>query len=289
MAGYPPGLVLGRQVTLGALQLGVVDGAGVAWSVGKDGLGGWAGPATRTQYSDRQADHGVWAGRTYLGARVITLAGTITAPDLAALDGAVEQLLDAAAITDTTLTVAETIPKQVVVRRSGEPLVSYETDRVARYSVMLTAEDPRRYATVLQTGTAGLPTSSGGVTLPITLPLTIPAGSSASTITLTNAGSIATCPLLTVAGPAPGFTILTQYPDATVRALTYSDALLAGEVLTIDTATHTVTLTGGVSRRRYLSGQWPQIGPRQSVTVSWTSPAYDPAALLTASCRSAWM
>ncbi|MFE6866005.1 hypothetical protein ACFVFS_05575 [Kitasatospora sp. NPDC057692] len=290
MAGYPPGLVLGRVVQLGALALGMVDGAGVAWAVGKDGLRGWGGSAVRTQYSDRQADHGVWAGRTYMGARVITLAGTITAPDAATLDEAVEQLLEAASLDDTLLTVGETIPKQAVVRRSGEPLVDPETDRIARFSVMLTAEDPRRYSTVLQApAPVGLPVSGGGVTLPITLPLVIPAGSSSGSLTLTNEGSADTRPTFTVTGPVGGFTILVQYPDATVRALTYSDTLLAGEQLLIDTDAHSVTLGGAVSRRRYLSGQWPTIPPHQTVTVQWTSPAPDPAALLAATVRSAWL
>ncbi|MFF7991775.1 hypothetical protein ACFZDG_18520 [Kitasatospora xanthocidica] len=289
MAGYTPGQVLGRQITLGSLGLGVVDAAGVAWTVDKEGLKGWSGAAVRTQYSDREADHGSWAGPTYLGSRVITVTGTVTAPDLATLDAAAEQLYAAASLTDTVLTVAETTPKQAIVRRSGEPLFVPETDRVARYSLMLTAADPRRYSTTLQTASTGLPVSTGGITLPITLPLVITAGSSSGTLTLTNAGSIGTRPTFTIAGPAPGFTILVQYPDSTVRQLTYTDTLLSGDVLTVDTDAHSVVLGTATSRRRYLSGQWPEVPPGQTVTVQWTSPAYDPAALLTATCRSAWM
>lgn len=289
MAGYPPGLVLGRQVTLGSLQLGSVDAAGVAWTVAPDGLKGWSGPTVRTQYSDREADHGAWAGPTYLGARVITLAGTVTAPSLAALDAAAEQLYAAAAITDTLLTVAETTPKCATVRRSGDVLLEYQTDRVARYSVLLTAADPRRYSTVLQSASTGLATVGGGFTLPITLPLTITAGGSPGTFTLTNAGTIGTRPVFTVAGPVPGFVLLVQYADGTVRQLTYTDTLLVGDVLIIDTGAHTAILNGTASRRRYLSGTWPEIPARQSVTVQWTSAGTSPAALLTATARSAWM
>ncbi|MFG3050317.1 phage distal tail protein [Kitasatospora sp. NPDC048239] len=288
MAGYVPGQVLGRTVTLGTLQLGRVDAAGVAWTVAKDGLRGWAGAAVRTQYTERQGAHGVWAGPTYLGARVITLAGTITAPSLAALDAAAEQLYAAASLTDTTLTVAETIPKQATVRCSGEPLVDYETDRVARYSVMLTAADPRRYALYEQGGNTKLPSGSGGVTLPITLPLTIAAGSSSGTVTLQNQGTIATSPRFVVGGPLPGFTILVQYSDSTVRQLTYTDTVGAADVLIIDTGARTVVLNGTVSRRRYLSGQWPDIPPGQTVTVQWVSAGSDPSALLWAYARSAW-
>ncbi|MFD0405025.1 hypothetical protein [Kitasatospora sp. NPDC127116] len=289
MAGYPPGLVLGRQVTLGTLQLGQVDAAGVAWTVAKDGLEGWSGAGVRSQYSDREADHGAWAGKTYLGTRVITVAGTIAAPDLATLDAAVDQLDAAASLTDTLLTVAETAPKQVTVRRSGAPLVKYETDRVARYSVMLTAADPRRYSTTLQSASVGLPAAGSGVTLPITLPLTIPAGSSSGTVTLTNAGSIGARPLFVITGPLPGFTLTAQYPDSTVRQLIYSDTLGAGDLLAIDTDAHSVLLNGTGSRRRYMSGQWPEVPPRQTVTFAWSSTGSDPTALMTASMRSAWM
>lgn len=289
MAGYTPGQVLGRQITLGSLGLGVVDAAGVAWTVDKEGLKGWSGATVRTQYSDREADHGSWAGPTYLGSRVITVTGTVTAPDLATLDAAAEQLYAAASITDTVLTVAETIPKQVTVRRSGEVLFVPETDRVARYSVLLTAADPRRYSTTLQTASTGLPVSTGGITLPITLPLVITAGSSSGTLTLTNAGTIGTRPIFTVAGPVPGFNLVVSYPDGTVRQLAYTDALNAGDALVLDTDAHTAVLNGTVSRRRYLSGPWPEVAGGQTVTVSWNSAGTDPAALLTATMRSAWM
>ncbi|PJN24067.1 phage tail domain-containing protein [Kitasatospora sp. CB02891] len=288
--GYTPGQILGgRTVTLGTLVLGQVDAAGVAWTVSKDGLRGWDGAPVRAQYSDRTADHGSWAGPTYLAARPITVAGTVTAPDLATLDAAYDQLAAAAALTDTVLVVGETSPKQATVRRSGEVLWRLDTDRIASYSVMLTAADPRRYSTMLQTASTGLPAAGAGITLPITLPLTIPAGGSSGQLTLTNGGTIGTRPVFTITGPVTAPAILVQYPDSTVRQLAYSDTLGAGDQLVIDTDAHTAILNGVASRRRYLSGMWPEIGPGQTVTVQWTAASTDPAALLTASCRSAWM
>ncbi|RPE27276.1 phage tail domain-containing protein [Kitasatospora cineracea] len=288
--GYTPGQQLGgRTVVLGGLTLGQVDAAGVAWTIGRDGLQGWDGTDVRTQATDRTADHGSWAGDTYLASRPITLAGTITAPDLATLDTAIEQLQSAVSLTDILLVVNETIPKQALVRQSGKPLVRLETDRIASYSVMLTAADPRRYSTVLQQQSAALPGTTGGLTLPLTPPITITASGAAGTFVLVNEGSIATRPVLTVAGPIPGFNVVTTRPDGTLAAqLSYSDTLNAGDVLVIDCDAHTVTLNGAVSRRRYLSGGWPEIPARSSLTVSWGSVGYDPSALLTGTCRSAW-
>ena len=127
------------------------------------------------------------------------------------------------------------------------------------------------------------------MTLPITLPLTIAASASSGQITLTNAGTIGTRPLFTIGGPVTTPAIVVQYPDSTVRQLVYSDTLGAGDTLVIDTDAHSAVLNGQVSRRRYLSGMWPEIPPGATVTVQWNAGSTDPAALLTGSCRSAWM
>ncbi|OKI22200.1 phage tail domain-containing protein [Streptomyces sp. CB03911] len=291
MAGYTPGQVLGgKTVSFGGVTLGQVDAAGIAWTLDRDGLKGWAGTGVRAQYSDREGDHGSWAGPAYLAARVLTLKGKIVADSLSALDGAVEQLIAAASLSDTTVTVAETIPKQVTARRTGEVLIDYETDRVASYSLLLTAADPRRYSTTLQSQSAALPSVTGGLTLPITLPVTITATTVSGKVTLANAGTVATRPTLTVTGPCSGgFTILATTPAGTSTQLTYSDSLAAGDVLVLDSAARTATLNGAVSRRLYLSGTWPEIPPMSQLVFSWTCPVYNASALLTGTCRSAWL
>lgn len=290
MTGYTPGQVLGgKTVTLGSLVLGAVDAAGVAWTIGKDGLQGWDSPDVRTQYTPRQSDHGAWAGPSYLDARVITLAGTITAPDLPTLDTAMDQLSAAASLNDTVLIVTETIPRQCTVRRSGRLLMQPVTDCVATYSVLLTAADPRRYSTVLQSQSAGLPSVSGGLALPLTMPLTVTATTTSGAFTLTNAGTANTRPVLTIAGPVTNPQILAQLPDGSVGQLTYSGSLASGDTLVIDCDAHTVILNGQASRRRYLSGAWPEIPAGGNAVFQWTSTTYDPSALLSGTCRAAWL
>lgn len=287
---YTPGTNLGgRRVDLGALELGAVDDAGVAWHL--QVLEGWDGSDQRSEYSARQADHGAWASPVYLSQRPIALEGNIEAPSLAMLDAAIEQLIAAASLTDTTLTVYETVPKRATVRRSGKPLIKPITNRIAAYSIAVTAADPRRYSTVLQSQSTGLPSVTGGLTLPITLPITISTTSTGGSITLTNEGSISTRPVLTVTGPAAMPVIVCERPDGFTVQLAYSQSLGSGDTLVIDTAAHSVVLNGAVSRRPYLSAQpyWPEIAPGSSLSVSWTASAYDAAALLTGTCRSAWM
>lgn len=285
---YIPGASLGgRRVDLGSISLGMTDAAGVAWHLRE--IEGWSGSEVRAEYSAREADHGAWNSPVYLSQRPITLSGLIEAPNLNALDSAVEQLLAACAVTDTTLIVYETTPKQAVVRRSGKPLVRLITDRVAEYSLLVTAGDPRRYSTTLQLQSTALPSTTGGLSVPLSVPLTISTTTVAGSITLVNEGTFATRPVFTLTGPVTNPTITVQYPGGAVKALLYSSSIDAGDDLVIDTDTHSVVLNDAVSRRLYLSGQWPEIPPGTAVEVGWYADSYNAAALLTGTCRSAWI
>ncbi|MDX3527135.1 phage tail family protein [Streptomyces sp. ID05-39B] len=276
----------GIQVDLGDVTLGGVDDSGVGWHIAD--LEGWYGPQTRTDIAPREADHGAWMGPVYLGERPITLTGVVHAPDRTTLEIALEQLLAACSLTDTDLTVWESTPKRCTVRRSGTPVIKRIGATAASYSLLVTAEDPRRYELNWQSSTTALPSTTGGLILPATMPWTIDATSVSGQIAATNTGSIASRPLFTIAGPVQQPQVSVLYADGTVRALAYADTLNTGDVLTIDTDAHSVML-GTASRRRYLSGQWPEIPPNESVTIAFTAAAYDASALLTAQWRSAWL
>lgn len=277
----------GIGVDIGPVSLGVVDGTGVEWHV--QTLSGWDSAEVRADLTQREADHGAWLSPVYLGERPITVEGTIYAPDAPSLDTAIEQLLAAVSLTDTTLVVYETIPKQATVRRSGKPIVTRTTDTVATYSLMVTAGDPRRYSTTLNTGSTALPSTSGGLTPPVTPPLTMSAVTTAGEIAVVNEGTFPIRPLLTVSGPVTQPRIAVLYPDGTVAQLAYADTLNSGDQLVIDTDAHTAVLNGTASRRRYLSGQWPEIPARGSAAIQFRAASYSSAALLTATWRSAWI
>ena len=287
---YTPGATLdGLQATLGNVALGAIDSNGVAWYL--QTLDGWDSPDVRAEFTEREGDHGAWSSPVYLGSRPITLGGTIVAPSRPALETAMDQLREAAGLTDTVLTVAETVPKQATVRRSGKPLMQYLTPNKATYSVMVTAGDPRRYSTTLQSQTTGLPVTSGGLTPPFTFPITFSATGGPGQVTAVNSGDFETRPVLTLAGPVVAPLVSAIYPDGSVRQLVYSQDLATGDVLTIDTDAHTVLINGGVSRRRFMtvSGSWPTIGAGQSVNYLFQSNTYSATATLTVSWRSAWM
>ncbi|MFD6025708.1 phage distal tail protein [Streptomyces griseoluteus] len=279
----------GLQATLGSLRLGAADSAGVAWRL--QTLEGWDSPDIRADLQEREADHGAWASPVFLGARPITLGGVIEAPDRGALQAAMDQLSAAASLTDTTLTVWEQPPRQATVRRSGKPLMQYTSDRVATWSVLVTAADPRRYETTQQTGTTGLPSTTGGLSFPVTFPISFSATTVSGQIVASNAGNIGTRPVITITGPVSAPSVSALYPDGSLRQLLYSLDLAVGETLVIDVDAHSVLLNGGVSRRRFLtvSGGWPAVPPGASVAFQFQAATYNPNAQLTVAWRSAWM
>lgn len=283
---YTPGQTLGGlTATLGALPLGSVDAQGVAWRLQE--IDGWDSPDVRAESQPREADHGAWASPVYLGERPITLGGSIQAPDQATLDGAIDQLR-ALPLMGTVLTVMETVPKQTTVRRSGRILIKYVTDTVATYSVLVTAADPRLYATTETVTTLRLPTVSGGLTFPITLPLTIDATVVAGDTTVVNAGKIDARPLLRIAGPVSQPLVSVTGPDGTSTSLMYGGDIDAGDWLDLDCDAHTADYNGAASRRSLVSGTWPVLQPGAS-NLAFRAGAYSAAATLTVTYRSAWM
>lgn len=289
MAYTPNTDIDGLQATLGSLRFGAVDSAGVAWYL--QGLEGWDSPEIRAEIQDREGDHGSWFSPVYLGARPITLTGTVDAPDRATLQDAMDRLFAAVSLSDATLTVWENTPKQATVRRSGKVLAQYVTDSTATWSVLVTAADPRRYSTTLQTGTTGLPSTTGGLTFPITYPITYSATTVSGQIIASNLGTMETRPVLTLAGPVVAPSVNALYPDGSVRQLIYSQDLASGDVLVVDTDAHTVTLNGGVSRRRFMTvpSGWPTIPAGSNVNYQFQSGTYSSSAMLTVTWRSAWM
>lgn len=287
VAGLQPGYQFtDLLVQLGDATFGRVDEAGVHWHCAT--LDGWDSPDVRTTITQREADHGAWQGPVYLNERVVTLAGKLIAPDRAALDTSVDQLLVAAGLTDTVLTVYETVPKQAVVRRSGKVLAQRLTGTVLDYSVQVTAGDPRRYATTDTTIVLRLPSVSGGLTFPVTFPMTLPAAVIAGDTAVANVGTLDARPRMVINGPVSQPLITVTGPDGTAVSLLYAGDIAAGDWLDLDCDSHTAYYNSVASRRALISGDWPVLQPGQS-QISFRAGAYSATATLTVIYRSAWM
>ncbi|WP_261991576.1 phage tail family protein [Streptomyces sp. OR43] len=257
----------------------------MAWFLQK--LDGWDSAEVRSESQLREAEHGAWASPVYLGERPITLSGTMLAPDLATLDAAADRLR-ALPLMGAVLTVMETVPKRAVVRRSGRTLIDYQTDTAATYSVLVTAADPRLYATTETVTTLRLPTVAGGLTLAVTFPITIDATVVAGDTVVVNAGSIDALPQIRISGPVSQPLVSVTGPDGTATSLLYGGDIEAGDWVDLDCDAHTAYYNGTASRRSLISGAWPALQPGAS-NLAFRAGSYSATAALTVTYRSAWM
>lgn len=267
-------------VTLGDITFGQVDGFGVEWILST--FGGWTDSAPSTGGSQqRAADHGAWIDGAYYGARVLTMEGYAVAGSWDAAEAAGNRLLGAVPLSMLEpLVVGTSIPRQVLVRQEGQPLVEV-VNHWARFSLSLLAPDPRRYSVAVTTVETGLPTTTGGLSLPLSLPLSIGATVASGVLTATNSGNMATRPTLTVYGPVGPFSITHR---GTGQVLRFHESIPAGRRLVLDTDRRRALLDGTAGRR--VTGSWFEYAPGDN-EVAFAAD-YNEDARLVSEHRSAW-
>lgn len=266
--------------------LNTVDGAGVVWRVNQDGFTGWGEPATTLNPVQRVRARGAWAGDAFTTGRTLTITGTIMAPSPAALNDAINSLINAVTAAPFTLTVTESgSPLTSVVRRQGETLIQKVSNLFANYSIQVFAVDPRKFGTPL-TGSTHLPASTGGITYPHSWPETWTATTVSGQVALTNPGNTTGSVVLRIDGPATGPSIA---HSGTGTAITFSSSLVlgTGEWLTINMDTHQALANDQANRAQYItSAGWSGFDPGANVW-SFSASAYNSASLLTVTATPA--
>lgn len=256
-SGYEPGTQFSpRTIVLddsglggsgAVIVFGAADADRVAWRATGD-LTGWDSAPLAETAEDRTGADGSWNGDNYYSGRLITLEGIIEAPTSSALDAAKEALDQALPPRGRllTFTVNESVPKQVLARRSGRLMMSDATDVLTQVSISLIAPDPRKYSTVEQSAAASLGAPGGGVALPLVLPLVFPSREAGGEFfTVTNEGKYETPPLIRIVGPGRDVGLANLTTGATLR---YPFELAAGDELVIDTAVGAAQLNGSAYR-----------------------------------------
>lgn len=279
----PPGMLLGVEtVTFGDITIGVVQPNGANLHVGS--LTGWDNMAPVTGgVTQRAADDGAWLTPSYYAARPIGVGANIDTDsweNTTALLELLEAQIPGKVLTEM-LVFDGTRSLSAMVRREGTPVVTRGGTR-ANLSVGLVAPDFRRYSPVAETASTNLPTTAGGLSLPISLPISLGATVSTGRMTVLNEGNEDTSPTFTVIGPCPPCTITHL---GTGRQMQVPDAVPAGRVLVIDVDKHTALLDGTASR--VVTGTWFDLPPGESV-IAFAGGPYDPAAQLQVAWRSAW-
>ncbi|MGH9250260.1 MAG: phage distal tail protein [Acidimicrobiales bacterium] len=253
----------------------------------------WTKNVRAEQQAERAWNHGSWSGPEWAEAAVVPMRVLPRGVDAASWLGLHQQLIAAFRPSHVDVELRFMVGGTEYLMR-GRPrmvepaAVMIGTGQVFTQCAFL-ALDPRIYSAAEHTGSIGLPSSTGGLTIAVTVPFTVPAVVTAGRATLTNAGTEATGLLLRVDGPVASPRVTLTGPDGP-QALIFNLTLTTGQWLDVDTAARTVYINGTSSRRGLTAvvGDWPLLPPGPW-ELAFDAAAFDAAAQLSWTFRDAWM
>lgn len=275
----------GRKVSLGGFVLGDTDGQGVEWTISK--FDGWGSPQSTVQFVQRGRSPGSTASEPFLTGRVMTIEGLVKAPSLAALDDAFYRLSAAVTLNQFQMVVAEAAGvKQVAAQRQGEVIPTYLSNRVGKYSILITAKDPLKYGDPVSPWVR-LPSSSGGLTWPLAFPITFTGVQAGGTLHVPNAGDEPAPLFARVDGVIPpgGFAVTKL---ATGEIFGMSLGLAAAEFVTVDMQRREVLAQGTTSRNSFVDRRgFFQVDPGGN-DFAFSANVFSSSAKLTLTSSPAW-
>lgn len=259
------------------------------------------------QGGPRAWNHGSWSGAEWASERVVPIRLLIRDGDaltVTAWKAARDRLAAAfAPVGDAA--------EQVELRyaHGGEERVLFGRPRLLEFDTTLmglgstfvragfVAQDPRIYAGALSTDQTGLPTQTGGLTVPFVVPFTVDGVLNGGSLSLLNAGTTDTGLVLRIDGPVADAQVILQRPDGSVQSIRFDLTLATGQWLDIDTAARTALLNGLPGANQRGRAVWDidpyplpgdPSGAGATTTLRFESSDFNPSALLTAFWRSAW-
>lgn len=273
---------------------GDIDTQGTVWYLQK--IDGWQdSPGVRLGMTNRPQEHGAFDGPSFLEPKVFTVKGAAVAASYAGAKLARDIM--ASVLGDPTLGLQTMVVRapgyrdmQCSVRRSDQVKTSeIGKDGVTfSWALLVVAPDPLRYSTALTTVAVGLPVVGlGGLVFPLVFPLLFGSGTAGGDTIVTNGGTIATWPTLTITGPVTG-PIVTNVTTGDQLVFDPAFVVPAGQTVTIDTKNRLVTLAGVNRRDRLITAEWFRIATGTQQLRFGSVGVYDPAAQLTVSFRESW-
>lgn len=272
------------QAAIGGVTFGAIDGSGVEWHL--TDLAGWGSTASTLQLTQKPRGPGGFRSVPgFFTPRTLAPAGSVYAPSFTAASDAWDQLCAAFPLDPTVLSVTEgSRTRTMLVQRQGETLITWLTDTTFQWSAQLVAADPRKMGSPL-TASTGLPSTTGGLTVPFTVPFTISSTVVSGQCFLTNPGNTPGPLTLRIDGPITG-PVITHV--STGLALTFASSLTlnTGEFLLIDMEAQTALANGQSSRNGYITNRgWFGFDPGLN-QFSFTSTSG--SGLLTVTGTPAW-
>lgn len=278
-----------QRATLGTFELSATHAGGV--DVILESLENWGAPASTVSVKQRPRGHGGWSSEGFHVSRRPVLAGTISAPTADLANAAFDDLVAAASLEDTTLTVVErSLTRSLTVKRSGDVTHRVSGDgRNIEWSMILLAADPRKVSTDL-TGSTGLPTTSGGMTFPFEFPFTFDESVTSGRVELTNPGNAPGRVTLRILAGTGGLTGPAVTHIASGETLQFATSLTIpeGNWIDVDMDAQTVLENGqaGATRNGWVTGRgWSSFEPGAN---EWAFTAESGDGTLTVTATPSW-
>ncbi|ALV43114.1 hypothetical protein AU252_19740 [Pseudarthrobacter sulfonivorans] len=257
-----------------------------------DDIPGWKdGPAVHRERAARMNAHGEFSERGWRDARLVTIQGDATCPSEEVTALAEQQL--AAVLADGLAGVLEvtdtaTVPMSCGTYLFSEPKIGYKNDTTLTYQIQFICPKPRKYGAPVNAVT-GVSTAGGGLEYPLGDPLDYGAAGNPGTVTLVNTGTADTAPAFTVSAGTTdmpfGFSI-THVQSG--NRLVYSDPVLLGQTVRLDTSDGSVLLEGYADRSAKLTvREWTRLARNTSGTWLFEATGSTGAQMI-AEVRPAW-
>lgn len=272
--------------TYGSLTFGAVDANSVSWTL--TSLQGWGSPKSSIKVASNVRQPGAWAGDGYLTERYLTVNLTLSAPSPEALNTALDSLYQTVQMAPSMLTVTQSgVARSMMVRRAAADMVEGRVSSVfATPSFQVVALDGRKLGVPL-TGTTGVASTTGGLTVPFTVPVSINATVQSGTIGMTSLGNTDGPVTLLIHGPLSGPSVAHVNSGLT---LTFASSLTLGasEFLLVDMDAHTALAQGQAPRSQFItSRQWFSLQPGDN-EFQFTASSASPGCYLTVTATPAW-
>lgn len=271
-----------------------LEADGTEWSAHI--LDGWweSVDSTGQTYQESYGDGG-WVDEAFSTSRSLVTGGLLIGTSRPAARAAWERFIAAIPVkTLAPLAVYEDgLVRHCMVRQEHKPVMRWESDRIIRWNVQLTAPDFRKLegdgsGPSFTSGPVGLPKTIGGKRIKpggIRAPFRVVAKVLDGQRILGTQGAATPPTLVRVTGPVPDFTITATLGD-TVQVQQYTEPVPAGQYVDIDLDKRSVKINGSVSRRNKLVGPW--IVPADGMAFKFTSSVQNDTASMELFASSAW-
>lgn len=271
------------SITIGGINLFGTDGNGCSWL--GEAFTGWGSTATTLQVNQKSSGDGGWSTQSFRKPRLVGISGGVVGPNSAAVSASLDSLY-AALVGSPVLSVDDGGgARTAIVQQQDEVLITWINPTSCDFSFQMIAADPRKLGTPVTVST-GLPSATGGLTIPFTVPFAINSTIVTGEASAVNLGNTLGPVTMRISGPVVG-PVVTHVASGLQMVFASSLTLAAGEFIDIDMENKTVLAQGQSSRAQYVTSRgWSGFDVGGNV---WAFTAISGTGTLSVTATPAWL